>query len=88
MPPDCACFVSDSGNGTVLGAEFLRLARPGQYLAPTDFSSMGYCVPAALGAALAGQVRGEKLVAVATVGDGTLEVIGDELFVVVLRWFG
>ena len=79
MPPDCSVFVSDSGNGTVLGAEFLRLARPGQYLAPTDFSSMGYCVPAALGAALQGQARGERLVAVATVGDGAFLMTGLEM---------
>ena len=39
--PGKAVFVSDSGNGTVLAAEFLRLAGPRRFLAPTDFSSMG-----------------------------------------------
>ena len=99
----------------MLGAEFLRLAMPREFLAPTDFSSMGflnilsldsverftvmayiyniiyiiaqmifscfapcfrrpgYCIPAALGAALAGRCRGEEVVSVATVGDGSLE---------------
>lgn len=41
MPPGKAVFVSDSGNGTVLAAEFLRLENPRHFLAPTDFSSMG-----------------------------------------------
>lgn len=41
VPPQKAVFISDSGNGTVLAAEFLRLAGPRQFLAPTDFSSMG-----------------------------------------------
>ena len=39
--PGKAVFVSDSGNGTVLAAESLRLAGPRRFLAPTDFSSMG-----------------------------------------------
>ena len=72
VPPDAAVFVADSGNGTVLSAEFLRLAGPRQFLAPTDFSSMGYCVPAAIGAALAARANGRQVVSVATVGDGGL----------------
>ena len=44
VPPDSAVFIADSGNGTVLSAEFLRLAGPRRFLAPTDFSSMGYWV--------------------------------------------
>ena len=31
----------------------------------------GYCVPAAIGAALAGRSRGDEIVSVATVGDGS-----------------
>ncbi|HEX7025291.1 MAG TPA: thiamine pyrophosphate-binding protein, partial [Gemmatimonadales bacterium] len=45
-------FVTDSGNGTFLAMECLRLERPGRMLAPVDYSCMGYSVPAALGAAL------------------------------------
>lgn len=40
------------------------------YLHPLLFP--GYCVPAAIGAALAGRSRGEEIVSVATVGDGSL----------------
>ena len=74
MPPD-SVFVADSGNGTVLSAEFLRLAGPRRFLAPTDFSSMGYCVPAAIGAALAARANGRQVMSVATVGDGSLLAI-------------
>ncbi|CAE8625301.1 unnamed protein product [Polarella glacialis] len=79
VPPDSAVFVADSGNGTVLSAEFLRLAAPRHYMAPTDFSSMGYCVPAAIGAALAGRATGQDVISVATVGDGAFLMTGMEM---------
>lgn len=50
--PD-AVYTTDSGNGTFLAMECLRLATPRKYLAPVDYSCMGYSVPAALGAKLA-----------------------------------
>ncbi|HUK11976.1 MAG TPA: thiamine pyrophosphate-binding protein, partial [Thermoanaerobaculaceae bacterium] len=50
---DDAIFVADSGNGTVLAMEHLRLEAPGRFLAPIDYSCMGYSVPAAIGAKLA-----------------------------------
>jgi acetolactate synthase-1/2/3 large subunit len=46
-------FTADSGNGTFLGVECLRLDEPGRFLAPVDYSCMGYAVPAAIGAGLA-----------------------------------
>ncbi|MBK9064865.1 MAG: thiamine pyrophosphate-binding protein [Acidobacteria bacterium] len=46
-------FTSDSGNGTFLAVEGLRLEKPGRLLSPVDFSCMGYAVPAAVGAKLA-----------------------------------
>lgn len=68
-------FSTDSGNGTFLAMECLRLERPGRFLAPVDYSCMGYAVPAALGAKLA---RPECPV-VALAGDGALLMTGLEL---------
>ncbi len=72
--PD-AIYTADSGNGTFLAMEMLSLDRPGKFLAPVDYSCMGYAVPAALGAALA---RPECPV-VALAGDGAFLMTGLEL---------
>ena len=72
--PD-AVFTADSGNGTFLAMEMLRLEQPGHFLAPVDYSCMGYAVPAALGAKLA---RPDAPV-VALAGDGALLMTGLEL---------
>ena len=72
--PD-TCFTADSGNGTFLAMECLRLDRPGRFLAPVDYSCMGYAVPAAVGAALA--CPDTPVVALA--GDGALLMTGLEL---------
>ena len=72
--PD-AVFTADSGNGTFLAMEHLRLEAPGRFLAPVDYSCMGYAVPAAIGAKLANP---EKDV-VALAGDGALLMTGLEL---------
>ncbi len=68
-------FTTDSGNGTFLAMECLRLATPRSYLAPIDYSCMGYSVPAALGAALACPDRP----VVALAGDGAFLMTGLEL---------
>jgi acetolactate synthase-1/2/3 large subunit len=68
-------FTTDSGNGTFLAMEMLRLDAPGRFLAPVDYSCMGYAVPAALGAALAAPQRP----VVALVGDGAFLMTGLEL---------
>ena len=68
-------FTTDSGNGTFLAMEMLRLDRPRSFLAPVDYSCMGYSVPAALGAALARPDRR----AVALAGDGAFLMTGLEL---------
>ena len=70
-----AVFTADSGNGTFLAMECLRLERPGRLLAPVDYSCMGYAVPAAIGAKLA---RREAPV-VALAGDGAFLMTGLEL---------
>lgn len=68
-------FTTDSGNGTFLAMECLRLDQPGQFLAPVDYSCMGYSVPAAIGAKLA---RPDCPV-VALAGDGAFLMTGLEL---------
>lgn len=68
-------FTTDSGNGTFLAMEWLRLDRPGRLLAPVDYSCMGYAVPAALGAGLG--KPGTPVVALA--GDGAFLMTGLEL---------
>ncbi|MEJ2189664.1 MAG: thiamine pyrophosphate-dependent enzyme, partial [Acidobacteriota bacterium] len=72
--PD-SIFVTDSGNGTFLAVEHLRLDTPRCFLAPTDFSCMGYSVPAAIGACLANPGRD----VVALPGDGAFLMTGLEL---------
>jgi acetolactate synthase-1/2/3 large subunit len=72
--PD-AIYTTDSGNGTFLAMECLRLERPRSFLAPVDYSCMGYAVPAALGAALASP--GRPVIALA--GDGAFLMTGLEL---------
>ncbi|MFN2239868.1 MAG: thiamine pyrophosphate-binding protein [Thermoanaerobaculia bacterium] len=72
--PD-AIFTSDSGNGTFIAVEALRLDRPGKLLAPVDYSCMGYSVPAAIGAKLA--MPSAPVIALA--GDGAFLMTGLEL---------
>jgi len=72
---DDAIFTADSGNGTFLAMEHLRLEAPRRFLAPVDYSCMGYSVPAAIGAKLANP--GTDVVALA--GDGALLMTGLEL---------
>ena len=72
---DDAIYTTDSGNGTFLAIECLRLSGPRSFLAPVDYSCMGYAVPAAIGAALACPERQ----VVALVGDGAFLMTGLEL---------
>ena len=68
-------FAADSGNGTFLAMELLRLTRPRSFLAPVDYSCMGYSVPAAIGAKLSCPDRP----VVALAGDGAFLMTGLEL---------
>jgi len=72
---DEAIYATDSSNGTFLAVECLRLERPRAFLAPIDYSCMGYAVPAALGAAMACPNRP----VVALAGDGAFLMTGLEL---------
>lgn len=74
LGPD-TIFTTDSGNGTFLAVECLRLEGAGRFLAPVDFSCMGYAVPAAIGAKLG---RPDAPV-VALAGDGAFLMTGLEL---------
>jgi acetolactate synthase-1/2/3 large subunit len=71
---DDAIVVADDGNHTFLTAELLPIHRGGNYLSPTDFNCMGYCVPGCIGAKLA---RPERQV-VGIVGDGAFLMTGLE----------
>ncbi len=77
-------FTTDSGNGTFLAMECLRLEEPGKYLAPVDYSCMGYALPAALGARLA---RPDCPV-VALAGDGAFLMTGLEVLTAVAEGLG
>ncbi len=70
-----AIYTTDSGNGTFLAVECLRLDQARSFLAPIDYSCMGYAVPAALGAALACPERPVVCLA----GDGAFMMTGLEL---------
>uniref|UniRef100_A0A0G4FHV8 Carrier domain-containing protein n=1 Tax=Chromera velia CCMP2878 TaxID=1169474 RepID=A0A0G4FHV8_9ALVE len=71
LPRD-SVFITDSGNGTPLFVECLRLDSPGRFLCPSDYSSMGFSVPAAVGAACGPDCS----TAVALVGDGAFLMTG------------
>lgn len=79
---DRAAFVADSGNGMFEAMECLRLDHPRSFLAPVDFSCMGYAIPAAIGAALAAPDRP----VIALEGDGAFLMTGLELLTA--RHFG
>lgn len=68
-------FVTDSGNGTFLAMEHLRLTEPRSFLGPMDYSCMGYSVPAAIGAKIACPERP----VIALAGDGAFLMTGMEL---------
>ena len=68
-------FTADSGNGLFLGMECLRFDQPRQFLAPVDYSCMGYAIPAAIGAKLGCP----EAPVVALAGDGALLMTGLEM---------
>lgn len=70
-----AIFVTDSGNGLFRAMEGLCLTKPACFLAPVDFSCMGYGIPASIGAALAMPKRP----VIGLIGDGALLMTGLEM---------
>ena len=71
---DDAIMTVDDGNHTFLAAELYEVRRPRTFISPTDFNSMGYAVPAAVGAKLANPERQ----VVSIVGDGAFLMTGLE----------
>lgn len=78
LPAD-ACLVTDSGFHQVLATRHFRVQRPRGLIIPSDFQSMGFGLPAAIGAKLANPKRS----VVALIGDGGLAMSGMELITAV-----
>ncbi|HLJ48014.1 MAG TPA: thiamine pyrophosphate-binding protein [Bryobacteraceae bacterium] len=72
---DDAIVTVDDGNHTYLTAELFEARRPRTIILPTDFNSMGYAVPAMIGAKLVNPTRQ----VVSIVGDGAFLMTGMEL---------
>lgn len=73
--PDDGIVVADDGNHTFLVAELMPIHAPRAFFSPSDFNSMGYCIPAVIGAKLA---RPDRTV-VGIVGDGAVRMTGLEM---------
>lgn len=82
--PDDAIVVADDGNHTFLVAELMQLRAPRSFFSPSDFNSMGYCVPGVIGAKLAQPGR----VVVGIVGDGAARMTGLEMASAVAQGLG
>jgi acetolactate synthase-1/2/3 large subunit len=79
-----AIIVADDGNHTFLTAELMPVYEGGNYLSPTDFNCMGYCVPGTIGAKLAQPDRQ----VVGIVGDGAFLMTGLESITAVRNRLG
>jgi len=82
--PDDGIVVADDGNHTFLVAELMPIHAPRTFFSPSDFNSMGYCVPAVIGAKLA---RPDRTV-VGIVGDGAVRMTGLEMATAVAQKAG
>jgi acetolactate synthase-1/2/3 large subunit len=83
LPRDAIVSVDD-GNHTYLTAELFPVLAPRTLIVPTDFNSMGYAVPAAIGAQLA--CPGRRVAAI--VGDGAFMMTGMEIATAALQRLG
>lgn len=72
---DDAIIVADDGNHTFLAAELMEIRDSGQFISPTDFNCMGYCVPASIGA----KIGNPKKEVAGICGDGAFLMTGMEL---------
>jgi acetolactate synthase-1/2/3 large subunit len=82
--PDDGIVVADDGNHTFLIAELMPIHAPRAFFSPSDFNSMGYCIPAVIGAKLA---RPDRTV-VGIVGDGAVRMTGLEMATAVAQRAG
>jgi acetolactate synthase-1/2/3 large subunit len=71
---DDAIILIDDGNHTYISAELFPVKKRQRFYCPTDFNSMGYCVPAAIGAKLVNP--GTQVIGI--VGDGAFLMTGME----------
>ena len=78
MPPQ-SCLVTDSGAHQMLARKYFRVLAPRGLMVPSDFQSMGFGLPAGIGAKLASP---EKTVVV-LMGDGGFAVSGMEILTAV-----
>ena len=78
LPRD-AILVTDSGLHQMLARRHFPVLAPRGFITPSDFQSMGFALPAAIGAKLAHPTR----TVVALLGDGGLTMSGMELLTVV-----
>jgi acetolactate synthase-1/2/3 large subunit len=74
LPAD-SCVVTDSGLHQVLAGRHYRAHAPRGLVTPSDFQSMGFGLPAAMGAKLARP----ELPVVALIGDGGLQISAMEI---------
>ncbi|HKE29127.1 MAG TPA: thiamine pyrophosphate-binding protein [Bryobacteraceae bacterium] len=81
---DDAIMTVDDGNHTFLAAELFEVRCPRTFISPTDFNSMGYAVPAAIGAKLANPERQ----VVSIVGDGAFLMTGLETITAAMLGLG
>jgi acetolactate synthase-1/2/3 large subunit len=77
--PAESCLVTDSGQHQLLTRTYFRVLTPRGLIVPADFQSMGFGLPAAIGARLA---RPDRPV-VALIGDGALAMTATELLTAV-----
>ena len=74
LPAD-AIVVLDSGTHQILARRYYKVLAPGGLIFPSDFQSMGFAIPTAIGARIGAPDR----VVVAIVGDGGFAMTGLEL---------
>ena len=77
--PAHSCLVADSGLHQMLTRRYFTVLAPRGLVVPSDFQSMGFGLPAAIGAALAASERP----VVAVIGDGGFAISGMELLTAV-----
>jgi acetolactate synthase-1/2/3 large subunit len=82
--PDDTILVTDDGAHTFLTAELFPVNRCRGFISPTDFNSMGYCVPAVIASKLANP--GTPVIGIA--GDGAFLMTGLEMITATMNDLG
>lgn len=78
LPPR-SCLVTDSGMHQMLARKYFSVLSPRSFVLPTDFQSMGFGLPAAIGAKLASPDQP----VIALMGDGGFALSGMEILTAV-----